>query len=79
MRVDSIRELSRTLLPRNSNKNEAVEEEPHIPLMERVPKLCPPLTELCVEVLAANFKDNSNFTVRFCKLNIVKVSTRFKF
>lgn len=37
------------------------EEEPHIPLMERAPKLCPPLTELCVEVLAANFKDHSNF------------------
>ena len=37
------------------------EEEKHIPLMQRVPKLCPPLTELCMEVLAANFKEHSNF------------------
>jgi len=35
--------------------------EKHIPLMQRVPRLCPPLTELCTEVLAANFKDNNNF------------------
>ncbi len=42
-----------------TTQGEAAEEE-HIPLMERVPKLCPPLTELCVEVLAANFK-HSNF------------------
>ena len=32
------------------------DEEEHIPLMQRVPNLCPPLTELCVEVVAANFK-----------------------
>ena len=39
--------------------NEAFEPAPekkHIPLMQRVPNLCPPLTELCVEVLAANFR-----------------------
>ena len=37
-------------------EDESAEPEEHIPLMQRVPNLCPPLTELCVEVVAANFK-----------------------
>jgi len=33
----------------------------HTPLMQRVPRLCPPLSELCTEVLAANFQGHNNF------------------
>lgn len=42
-------------------------EEKHVPLMQRVPNLCPPLSELCTEVIAANFKGEACFAATACR------------